>query len=79
MIKYPRVSFNFITAVNLRAGSSCFITCVYQETIRRSFRAVGKVVRSVGKFKEQRDVSDVPLNSRKTINAIDFDLKPFFQ
>ena len=58
LTKKPRVSLNFITVVNfLGAGSSCFITCVYQETIRRSFRAVGKVVRSTGKFKDETDVS----------------------
>ena len=81
MIKYPRtVVAVVVTVANfVVAGSSCFITCVYQEAIRRSFRAVGKVVRSAGKFKDETDVSNVPLNSRMTINANKFKLEPFFQ
>ena len=34
------------------------VACLYQEPLRRSFRAVGRVVRSAGKFKDETDVSE---------------------
>lgn len=57
-IPFDGPSLNSITCCSLYLVRHSFLDVfAMQETLRRSFRAVGKVVRSAGKIKEETDVS----------------------